>query len=39
MWIYWIGTIFKSYCGINLGITLIQLGMDCIVSGLKLLIV
>lgn len=39
MWIYYIGTIFKCYMGINLGVSLIQLGVDCIVSGLKLLLV
>jgi hypothetical protein len=38
-WIYYVGTIFKVYCGINLGVSLIQLGVDCILSGLKLLLV
>lgn len=38
-WIYYVGLIFKSYCGINMGISLIKLGVDCILAGLKLLIV
>lgn len=38
-WILYIGTIFKVYCGINLGVSLIQLGVDCIISGLKLLVI
>jgi hypothetical protein len=38
-WIYYFGLIFKSYLGINMGISLIHLGVDCILSGLKLLIV
>lgn len=38
-WIYYIGVICKSYLGINMGISLIQLGADMIIAGLKLLIV
>lgn len=38
-WIYYIGLIFKTYMNINLGVSLIQLGIDCVVSGLKLLVV
>jgi hypothetical protein len=39
MWIYYIGTLFKVYLGVNMGVSLIQLGVDCIIAGLKLLIV
>jgi hypothetical protein len=38
-WILYIGTLFKIYCGVNMGISLIQLGADMIIAGLKLLIV
>lgn len=37
-WIYYIGLIFKSYLGVNMGISLIQIGADMIIAGLKLLI-
>ena len=39
MWIYYIATLFKVYCGLNLGVSLIKLGVDCILAGLKLLLV
>lgn len=38
-WIYYIGVIFKSYLGVNMGLSLIQIGADMIIAGLKLLIV
>ena len=38
-WILYIGVIVKAYLGVNMGISLIQLGVDCILAGLKLLIV
>jgi hypothetical protein len=38
-WIYYVGVMFKSYLGVNMGISLIQLGVDCIISGLKLLVI
>lgn len=38
-WILYIGTIFKVYLNINFGLSLIQLGADMIIAGLKLLIV
>lgn len=39
MWIYFIGNLIKCYLGINLGVSLIQLGVDAILAGLKLLVV
>ena len=39
MWIYFICNIFKCYLGINMGLSLIKFGMDCIIDGLKLLVV
>lgn len=38
MWIYFIANLIKCYLGINLGVSLIQLGVDAILAGLKLLI-
>lgn len=39
MYIYFIGNLIKCYFGINLGVSLIQLGVDAILAGLKLLVV
>lgn len=39
MYIYFIGNLIKCYLGINLGVSLIQLGVDAILAGLKLLVV
>jgi hypothetical protein len=39
MWILYIGTIFKVYLGVNMGISLIRLGADMIIAGLKLLLI
>lgn len=38
MWIYFIANLIKCSLGINLGVSLIQLGVDAILAGLKLLI-
>lgn len=38
-WILYLGTIFKVYLGVNMGLSLIQLGADMIIAGLKLLII
>jgi hypothetical protein len=39
MWIYFVANLIKCYLGINLGVSLIKLGVDAIIAGLKLLIV
>lgn len=39
MWLYIFANLVKCYLGINLGVSLIQLGVDAIVAGLKLLVV
>ena len=36
--LYFILNLFKIYTGINTGIYLIRMGMDCILVGLRLLI-
>ena len=39
MWIYFLANLVKCYLGINCGISLIKLGVEAILAGLKLLIV
>ena len=36
--LYFILNIVKVYCGINTGLCLIRMGVDCILIGVKLLI-
>lgn len=39
MWLYFVCNLFKCYLGVNMGVSLIRIGADMVITGLKLLLV